>query len=50
MSASEPSGPLVELVDEGWEDPNSIISRPTWPHRETPFKWHFTDVPMMAQY
>ena len=29
MSASGPSGPLVDIVDEGKKDPNATISGPS---------------------
>ena len=37
------------LVDEGREDQNTIIRGYHRPASETPFKWRFAGMPMMAQ-
>ena len=39
------------LVDKGREGPNITLIGPLHrPASETPFKWHFAGVPMMAQH
>ena len=39
------------IVDDGREDPNTTIcGRYHWPASETPFKWRFAGVPLMAQH
>ena len=40
---------FVVLDDEGRKDPNTTISGPS-PISETPFKWHFASVPILAQH
>ena len=38
------------LVDEGRDDPNTTISGPTSARQQTPLKWSFTVVPLLALY
>ena len=38
------------LIDDGREDPNTSISGPSLAVSKTPFKWHFTGMPLMAQH
>ena len=40
----------IFLVDKGREDLNTTKSGPRSAASETPFKWRFAGVPMMAQY
>ena len=40
----------VFLVDEGREDPNTTISRPSSAASKMPFKWRFAGMPMIAQH
>ena len=42
--------PMIFLIDEGKEDPNATINGHRQPANETPFKWRFADVPMIAQH
>ena len=44
---------VLFLVDERKKDPNTTISEQAGNHgpaRETPLKWRFTSVPMMAHH
>ena len=43
-------GPDCFLVNEGIDDPNTTLNGPSSAASETPFKWHFTGWPMMAQH
>ena len=38
------------LVNEGRDDPNTTIGGPTSARQQTPLKWRFTVVPLMAQH
>ena len=38
------------LVDEGWEDPSTTISGPSWARQRNAIKWRLTGVPMMPQH
>ena len=40
----------VFLVDEGREDPSTIISEPALAHQRNAMKWRFAGGPMMAQH
>ena len=43
-------GFFFNVVDEEWGDPNITISGQSSALKETPFKWRFADVLMMAQH
>ena len=41
---------VVFLVDEGKKDSNTFLSGPSSAPRNTPLKWRFAGVPMLAQH
>ena len=43
-------GNLSILVDEGRDDPHTTLVDHHRPASETPFKWRFAVVPMMAKH
>ena len=38
------------LIGDGREDPTPLYAGHHWPASETPFKWRFAGVPLMAQH
>ena len=51
FAIGDPTLPTVFfIVDEGRDEPNTTISGPASAHQQTPLKWRFTVVPLMAQH